>query len=825
MADLTRKVIVDTTDIKRAKEEAEKLESAVEKQEEKSTRARKRGVSKRVQAIRDGLAAEIREIRASLRFRTNELQRALKRGEITERKFAKRRVQINKAANRKIAKAQRGRGARVRGAKGGGVIPGGGRRGGGVGRLGKAGVAGAILATTAALTRLGKEVLENNVRFEAFDRRAKTVFGESLPQVEAAARDSAAALGLTQREFAGAAAATADLLVPIGATRQQAAELSTGTLELAGALKQFSGDSRSVAEVSGVLTKAYLGEREGLKSLGIAISEADIKRELQRRGTQGLTGDELALEKALITQELIFKKSVDAREAFANSSDSAARKQAELSASFGELAEAGTTLLAGFFEPFQKILTGVFKTLAGAIKRLVKFLNISNAVEKANLKAAESLNGVRKGLQELAKQSELNAQQQKRLIQLRAALRDIIEETGTESQKQINLEAANAKQLLIISNNLRVNKQQETDARIKNLEKIKEESQADLKRVKSVRKQQSAVGALFAAGQAGFENKIEDINKALDFERQTAAELRKELEKPVELKVKIPGKGAGAFTRPEFEEEDTTVERLNREQRFLDERLQRRISAQERETALLRQAEIERELSDIKEVSDLNFLEIEKEELRRKASQARSKRELKDINRQIKLKNFEIQAEKRKLAQIDKLRQQSADRANAISQFTFEFGQALLSKEEGSVKRFLANQVRAFAKFLSEKAAAQAALAFAAGNVVQGAALSAAAGVIRIGGEAAAGAIEATIPKEEPVIPQAIEPVADIQREPTIDGDLPAGTTIINNFDQSTNVEVIETGTYITEAEFVRDRVKPLINELEAERGEITFRR
>ena len=59
-----------------------------------------------------------------------------------------------------------------------------------------------------------------------------------------------------------------------------------------------------------------LGEREQLKSLGISITEADVKQRLLKMGMEDLTGVQLQQAKATATQQLIFEKSTDAQAAF-----------------------------------------------------------------------------------------------------------------------------------------------------------------------------------------------------------------------------------------------------------------------------------------------------------------------------------------------------------------------------------------------------------------------------------------------------------------------------------------------------------------------------
>jgi hypothetical protein len=175
---------------------------------------------------------------------------------------------------------------------------------------------------------------------------------------------NASAMGLTSTQAIGLAANMQDLLVPLGFARDQAADMSTKTIGLAGALAEWSGGTKTSAEVADILTKAMLGETDGLKSLGISISAADIAAQMAADGTAELTGEALAQAKAMAVQELIFNKSTDAQEAFANGAGSAARNQAVLNASLETVKE---TIATAVFPVIQAITGWLAENLPIAI--------------------------------------------------------------------------------------------------------------------------------------------------------------------------------------------------------------------------------------------------------------------------------------------------------------------------------------------------------------------------------------------------------------------------------------------------------------------------
>ncbi len=174
---------------------------------------------------------------------------------------------------------------------------------------------------------------------EGIQKKFSIVFGQSADIVEESAEKQALSLGLTIAEYKSATAAAADLLVPMKFTRSEAAELSVGMVNLSGALSEWSSGQRTASEVTEILNKALLGEREQLKTLGISISENDIKERLAAEGKEKLTGVLLQQAKAQATYQLLLEKSVDAQTSFANNADSLARSKSKLLTTLRQLTE------------------------------------------------------------------------------------------------------------------------------------------------------------------------------------------------------------------------------------------------------------------------------------------------------------------------------------------------------------------------------------------------------------------------------------------------------------------------------------------------------
>lgn len=225
--------------------------------------------------------------------------------------------------------------------------------------------------TAQAIVDYGSRLFELGTEMEVLGRKAKTVFAETLPQVTQAAEENANAMGLTVGQYIDAAAAIGDLLVPMGFQREEAANISTELVNLSGALSEWTGGQIKAEDVTKILGKAVLGEREELKQLGISINEADVKARLAEKGLSSLTGEMLQQAKAAATLELITEKSGDAQAAFAANSDTLVRRQAELRASFQDINESLATALIPVFQRLLEVAEPVVKNVVEFIKALV----------------------------------------------------------------------------------------------------------------------------------------------------------------------------------------------------------------------------------------------------------------------------------------------------------------------------------------------------------------------------------------------------------------------------------------------------------------------
>lgn len=241
-----------------------------------------------------------------------------------------------------------------------------------------AGVGGAVIAA-------GTKVVGYAGKLDLLKKKSAIVFGGELGRVQSWAAESARAMGLTTAQATGLAAGMADLLIPMGFTRKAAADMATETVGLAGALAEWSGGTKTAAEVTEILSAAFMGERDGLNALGISITQAEVDAALLAKGQQNLTGKMRQQAEATATQKLIMEKSTDAQKAYADGAGSLARKTAESKA---RLAEWGQTILVKA-TPMLTQLIGFIND--SAIPSLDKFATQLTAGGDGNARFADKL--------------------------------------------------------------------------------------------------------------------------------------------------------------------------------------------------------------------------------------------------------------------------------------------------------------------------------------------------------------------------------------------------------------------------------------------------
>lgn len=177
-------------------------------------------------------------------------------------------------------------------------------------------------------------------------------FSGIAEQANETSREIAQAYGLANDETQKLLSNTGDLLTGFGFTQQAALDLAEQTNKLAVDLASFTNLEGGATRASEALTKALLGERESVKSLGIAILEEDVKAKVKALEISGqLTTQSEREKKAIATLTIAYEQSKNAIGDFARSQGQYANQNRILQATIRDLKVAlGDELLPQFQE-------------------------------------------------------------------------------------------------------------------------------------------------------------------------------------------------------------------------------------------------------------------------------------------------------------------------------------------------------------------------------------------------------------------------------------------------------------------------------------------
>ena len=225
-----------------------------------------------------------------------------------------------------------------------------------------------ILLMAKSLKDAARDAQETSSKFD-------TVFKGLSAESLASANNLAANFGLSGTAAKQMLGDTGDLLTGFGFTKDSALELSTQVNELAVDLASFTNFSGGAKGASDALTKALLGERESLKSLGVAILEKDVKTKVSQLIAKGQRFETMRQAKAVATLAIAVEQSKNAIGDFSRTSEELANQERITSSRIQDLKES-----------FGNILLPMALTLTKAIRSMVLTLQeLSPGAKKAIL--------------------------------------------------------------------------------------------------------------------------------------------------------------------------------------------------------------------------------------------------------------------------------------------------------------------------------------------------------------------------------------------------------------------------------------------------------
>jgi hypothetical protein len=194
-------------------------------------------------------------------------------------------------------------------------------------------------AAAGAVVAMGVKSVKAFASAEESINKFRTVFrdvGLSADHVANKLADSFGLAGSTAKTMLGD---TGDLLTGFGYSASEALRMAEATNRLALDLASFTNYAGGASGATQALVKAFTGEREAVKALGIVIREEMVMDKLRLAGKDKLTGFALVQAKAEATLAIAIEQSKNAIGDYERTSNSLVNTQRRLGESYKSIQE------------------------------------------------------------------------------------------------------------------------------------------------------------------------------------------------------------------------------------------------------------------------------------------------------------------------------------------------------------------------------------------------------------------------------------------------------------------------------------------------------
>src|SRR5210317_1506826 len=231
--------------------------------------------------------------------------------------------------------------------------------GAGMSGLSKTAIVGSALLAVKALGDFSISAIQAASSAQEAAGAFGTTFGNASEKLNNQLSKNANLFGLTSSEAQQLISVFGSVAQGIGFTQEESADLSSELFDLAGDIASFNNITAGAAPVLQAFRSALVGEREALKTYGIAITEAEVQTKAFEQTGKDSADALTRQEKALATTALIFERSsVQQGNAAREASGFAAQMLIARSATTELQEEIGEELL-----PAAADLLGVFNSL------------------------------------------------------------------------------------------------------------------------------------------------------------------------------------------------------------------------------------------------------------------------------------------------------------------------------------------------------------------------------------------------------------------------------------------------------------------------------
>lgn len=212
----------------------------------------------------------------------------------------------------------------------------------------------ATAPATAAIVGLGAVAFNAASDMVESQNKVEVAFGESADVVKEFADSALQSYGIAEGTALDMAATFGDMGTSMGLAREDAADMATSLVGLAGDLASFKniGIEQATTALNGVFT----GETESLKQLGVVMTQTNLDAFALANGFGKTTDEMTEAEKVQLRYAYVMDATKNAQGDFANTSDQAANSMRIMKESAKEAsAEFGMALLPVITPIIQKV--------------------------------------------------------------------------------------------------------------------------------------------------------------------------------------------------------------------------------------------------------------------------------------------------------------------------------------------------------------------------------------------------------------------------------------------------------------------------------------
>lgn len=246
------------------------------------------------------------------------------------------------------------------------------------------------VAVTAPLVALGGQMVSSASDMEENLNKVDVAFGNSSEAVKSWAETATESFGLSKNQALEAASLFGDMGTSMGLSQEEAANMSTSLAGLAGDLASFK--NIDVEQAMTALNGVFTGETESLKTLGVVMTETNLK---QFAEDAGLVYEEMTqAEKVQLRYAYVMKQTANAQGDYSRTSDGTANSMRTMQASFDNLiAILGESLLPAI-TPIIQFITDLLEKFSELDPETQKMIVIIAAVAAAIGPIATVIGGI-----------------------------------------------------------------------------------------------------------------------------------------------------------------------------------------------------------------------------------------------------------------------------------------------------------------------------------------------------------------------------------------------------------------------------------------------